>query len=164
MFDYTGPAFALTDLLLRLLRPGSELASLPQAELERTSVFQQLRRYYSDDEVDDLLAQIAWHAFVTDPAEPNTVLSSRRVQIAQDALVVEALPGQIPLLEGFKLPHRMLDVEQTCSRTSTSPSASPTVRGPSTARTPIAYRHDGQPLPSAEEGPPLDAPAAVATP
>ena len=165
MFDYTGPAFALTDLLLRLLRPGSELASLPQAELERTSVFQQLRRYYSDDEVDDLLAQIASHAFVTDPAEPNTVLSSRRVQIAQDALVVEALPGQIPLLEGFKLAHRMLDVERAClenqhlaERIADRPW---TVNGEDSYR---VYRHDGQPLPPAEEGPPLDAPAAVATP
>ena len=166
MFDYTGPAFALTDLLLRLLRPGSELASLPQAELERTSVFQQLRRYYSDDEVDDLLAQIAWHAFVTDPAEPNTVLSSRRVQIAQDALVVEALPGQIPLLEGFKLAHRMLDVERACLENQHL--AERIADRPWTVNGEDSYRADppgnGQPLPSAEGCSPLDAPAAVATP
>src|SRR5262249_49647022 len=40
--------------------------------------------------------------------------NSRRIQVAQDALVVEALPGQVPLLEGFQMAHRMLDVQKVC--------------------------------------------------
>jgi hypothetical protein len=153
LFDFTGPSIALTDVLLRVLRPGSEIASLPRNELEQTTLFQQLRRHYSDEEIDDLLEQIGNHVFIEDPAAPNTVLSSRRVQIAQDALVLETLPGSIPLLEGFKLAHRALDLERVClenehlaARIADRPWRD---RGEDTYR---VYRRDGQPAPVDEEG------------
>jgi hypothetical protein len=114
IFDFVGPSWALADALTRVLTPGSELAALPEDVLKETSVFQQLARYYSDRELDNLLEQIKNQTFVTDPANKSAVLTSRRVQIAQDALVVETMPGQIPLLEGFKAAHRMLDLERAC--------------------------------------------------
>jgi hypothetical protein len=61
-----------------------------------------------------LINQIESFAFVTDPVNPEEVLSSRTIQVAQDALVVETMPGQVPLLEGFQMAHRMLDVQKSC--------------------------------------------------
>lgn len=153
IFDFTGPSIALSEVLLRVLRPGSELAALPRAELEQTTLFQQLRRYYSDDEIHDLLEQIGNHAFLEDPAGANAVLSSRRVQIAQDAIVVETLPGQVPLLEGFKLAHRMLDVERVClenQHLAARIADRPWQQGGEDVYR--VYRRDGQPAPVDEEG------------
>lgn len=114
IFDFVGPSWALADALVRMLTPGSDLATLSEDEIRQTALFELLARYYSDKEIDDLLEQIRNHTFVTDPASKGAVLSSRRVQIAQDALVAETMPGQIPLLEGFKAAHRMLDIEHAC--------------------------------------------------
>lgn len=114
IFDYEGPSWALADVLTKMLTPGSGLAALPEEQLRQTALFEQLERYYSDEELDNLLEQIRNQTFVTDPANQSATLSSRRVQIAQDALVVETLPGRIPLLEGFKAAHRMLDLERAC--------------------------------------------------
>jgi len=82
--------------------------------LAATSFFQYLRRYYATQDLGTLLDQIDTMAFVEDPLQPEQVLSTRRVQIAQDALVVETMPGQVPLLEGFQMAHRMLNVQQSC--------------------------------------------------
>jgi hypothetical protein len=154
IFDFVGPSWALADALLKLLTPGSDLAALPEDELRQTALFQQLSRYYSDAELDDLLEQIRSQSFVTDPASRTAVLSSRRVQIAQDALVVETLPGQIPLLEGFKAAHRMLDLERAClenthlaARIADKPWQQ---HGEDTYR---VYRREGEPLPVREEEP-----------
>jgi hypothetical protein len=113
IFDYTGRSIALFDALLSHLTPGSEIASMPLAELEKTSLFQYLRRYYPDQK-DALIAYIQDNAFVDDPADVEDVLSSRSIQVAQDALIVETMPGQVPLLEGFQMAHRMLDVQRAC--------------------------------------------------
>jgi hypothetical protein len=120
IFDYTGPSFSLLQLLLDHLTPGSELiGSMTNEELWQTPLFQYLLRYYPEKK--EVLEQIVESmAFPTDPAqklaitEPESVLGTRRVQIAQDALVVETMPGQVPLLEGFQMAHRMLDVQKSC--------------------------------------------------
>ncbi|HPE71069.1 MAG TPA: DUF2934 domain-containing protein [Candidatus Competibacter sp.] len=114
IFDFAGPSWGLADALLKMLTPGSDLAALPEEQLRQTELFQLLCRYYSAEEIDNLIEQIGNQNFIMDPAIRNSVLSSRTVQIAQDALVVETMPGQIPLLEGFKAAHRMLDVERAC--------------------------------------------------
>ena len=157
LFEFTGPSVSLTDALTRVLKPGSEIASMPREQLEQTSLFQQLRRYYTDEELDDVLAQIGNHNFVVDPAGASSVLSSRRVQIAQDAVVVEAMPGNVPLLEGFKMAHRMLNVERAClenehlgARIADRPWRT---GGEDVYR---VYRRDGQPAPVGEEGPRAD--------
>jgi hypothetical protein len=154
IFDFVGPSWALADALLRMLTPGSDLAALPEDAFRQTALFQQLARYYSDEEIDDLLEQIRNQTFVTDPASRSAVLSSRRVQIAQDALVVETLPGQIPLLEGFKAAHRMLDLERAClenthlkARIADKPWKE---RGEDSYR---VYRREGEPQPVREEEP-----------
>ena len=113
IFEYTGQSTALFDLIINNLTPGSELTSLPEDELRKTTLFQYLERYYPE-EAQTLIDQIGSSAFVTDPANPEEVLSTRSVQIAQDALVVETMPGQVPLLEGFQMAHRMLNVQKTC--------------------------------------------------
>ena len=113
IFDYTGRSIALFDMLLSTLQPGSELASMPIEELQDTSLFQYLRRYFPA-QTDALVSYIRENAFVDDPVDPERVLSTRSVQIAQDALVVETMPGQVPLLEGFQMAHRMLNVQRAC--------------------------------------------------
>jgi hypothetical protein len=155
IFEFTGESVALAEALVRTLTPGSDLATLSEEELRATALFQQLSRQYSEEEVDDLIAAIRRQSFVTDPADPDTVLSSRHVQIAQDALVVETLPGQVPLLEGYKMAHRLLDIERAClendhlsKRIEDRPW---TQGGEDTYR---VYRRDGQPLPANEEGEP----------
>jgi hypothetical protein len=82
--------------------------------LAQTSLFQYLERYYSPSEIEELIEQIRSLAFIEDPVHPEEVLSTRSVQIAQDALVAETMPGQVPLLEGFQMAHRMLDVQKSC--------------------------------------------------
>ncbi|MHC4843836.1 MAG: hypothetical protein ACYTEE_08560 [Planctomycetota bacterium] len=113
IYDYTGQSIALFDLIISNLTPGSEIASLPEEQLKETTLFQYLERYYPE-EAETLIEQIRNAAFVTDPVNSEEVLNTRSVQIAQDALVVETMPGQVPLLEGFQMAHRMLDVQQSC--------------------------------------------------
>jgi hypothetical protein len=73
-----------------------------------------LRRYYPADSDELLLEKIRTRAFITDPAQADELFNTRHVQVAQDALVVEAIPGHVPLLEGFQMAHRMLDVQKAC--------------------------------------------------
>lgn len=114
IFDYTGRSMALLDLILERLVPGSELlSSLSEEELRQTTLYQYLEAYYPETAA-ELLARIEQLAFVSDPAPEETALNARTVQIAQDALIVEAMPGQVPLLEGFQMAHRMLDVQKAC--------------------------------------------------
>jgi hypothetical protein len=82
-------------------------------QFAQTALFQYLDRYYPGD-WEEVINQIESLAFVTDPVNPEEVLSSRTIQVAQDALVVETMPGQVPLLEGFQMAHRMLDVQKSC--------------------------------------------------
>jgi hypothetical protein len=114
IFDYAGPSWAIADVLSRMIVPGSDFATLSDEQIRQTELFRQLARQYSDEDLDDLIAQIREHAYIVDPAGTDAVLSSRRIQVAQDALVIETMPGSIPLLEGFKAAHRMLDLERAC--------------------------------------------------
>jgi len=154
IFDFVGPSWALADALSRMLTPDSEFATLPDEVLRQTELFQQLARYHSDEELDNLLQQMRNQSFVTDPANQAAVLSSRRVQIAQDFLVVETLPGKVPLLEGFKAAHRMLDIERAClenahlqARIADRPWRD---RGEDSYR---VYRREGEPIPTREVEP-----------
>jgi hypothetical protein len=114
VFEYTGPSVALMDHMLSHLTPGNRIIeSLSTTDLEKTSLLQYLRRYYPE-KVSALKDGIRSLAFVTDPAPPEEVFPARSVQIAQDALVVETMPGRVPLLEGYQMAHRMLDVQRTC--------------------------------------------------
>jgi hypothetical protein len=87
-----------------------------------TSLYQYLARYYATEDMYaliDALRSLAFpedpaHPFIEDPASPEEYLTTRNVQIPQDALVVETLPGQVPLLEGFQMAHRMLNVQKAC--------------------------------------------------
>jgi len=88
-------------------------------DLANTTLFQYLSYYYPEDSDAELKEKICGMAFPRDPANPDPenpepVLSSATVQVAQDALVVETMPGQVPLLEGFQMAHRMLDVQKSC--------------------------------------------------
>lgn len=115
VFTYSGPSLVLADLLAEHLIAGADIVgSMSEEELRATALFQELSRYYSDVEIDELVAKIEAHAFVLDPAAEERVLSSRRIQVAQDALVVETMPGQVPLLEAFQMAKRYLSVEHDC--------------------------------------------------
>ncbi len=153
IFDFVGPSMALAEALVRTMTPGSDFSTLSDDELRDTELFQQLARQYSEEELDDVIAQMRGQAFITDPQASDQVLSSRRVQVAQDALVVEAMPGQVPLLEGYKMAHRMLDLERAClenhhlaARTGDQAWRN---GGEDSYR---VYRRDGQPVPVDEEG------------
>ena len=113
IFEFSGISVALLNHLLPNLIPGTEIASLPQETLQQMAVYQQLSQYYATDS-NALIDRIKGHAFIKDPADPEDVFDTIQVQVPQDAVVVEALPGQVPLLEGFQMAHRMLDVEGKC--------------------------------------------------
>lgn len=115
VFSYAGPSMVLADVLAENLVAGADIvASMTEEELRETSLFQELARYYADEELDDIVSKIAGQVFVQDPADEDEVLNKRRVQVAQDALVVETMPGQVPLLEGFQMARRYLAVENDC--------------------------------------------------
>jgi hypothetical protein len=114
IFEYTGVSLDLFEALLDRMVPGSEIASMPPELLQQTTLFQYMARYYPEDTVEELIDRIRSHSFVEDFSANDEVLSERYVQIAQDALVVETMPGQVPLLEGFQMAHRMLDVQKSC--------------------------------------------------
>ena len=82
--------------------------------LTQTELFQYMSRFNSSGDIELLIDQIRRGAFVEDPVPREDVITSRSVQIPQDALVVETMPGKVPLLEGFKMAHRMLDVQRAC--------------------------------------------------
>jgi hypothetical protein len=114
IFEYTGPAVGLLDAMLSHLTPGAEIVdSMSEEELRNTEIYQYLARYCPDD-ARTLKDRIRALAFVTDPANPEDVIRTRSVQIPQDALVVETMPGAVPLLEGFQMAHRMLDTQRAC--------------------------------------------------
>jgi hypothetical protein len=94
--------------------PGPTITYETYDRLAATSLFQYLQRYETPESVEALIEHIRSVGFVEDPARPEEFLTMRSVQIAQDALVVETMPGQVPLLEGFKMAHRMLDVQRVC--------------------------------------------------
>jgi len=102
--------------------PGPTVSYVTYEDLAETSLYQYLARYYATEDMDALLDTICnlaftedpAHPFIEDPASPEEYLTTRNVQIPQDALVVETMPGQVPLLEGFQMAHRMLDVQKAC--------------------------------------------------
>lgn len=115
IFTYNGPSIALAELMVENMIAGSDItASMSEAELRETALFQQLSHYYSDQELDNLIEKIGVQAFIVDPTPEENVLSSRHVQIAQDALIVETMPGQVPLLEAYQMAQRYLAVEREC--------------------------------------------------
>jgi hypothetical protein len=114
IFDFDGLSYALIDLLARNLRSGEEFLGRHRDHLDASSTFALLSARHSSGQPDDLIERIRDQLFVRDPAGPNLVLDERTVQLAQDALVVETIPGQVPLLEGFKMAHRMLDLQGKC--------------------------------------------------
>lgn len=112
IFTYNGPSLVLADLLAHNTIAGADIiASMSEEELRETTLFQQIKRYYTEAELDDAIEKIAAQAFPIDPTPEEQILDSRTVQVAQDALVVETMPGQVPLLEGFQLQKRGLSVE-----------------------------------------------------
>lgn len=115
IFEYDGLSVALLCLLISSLEAGADVAAIPKDQLLSSALYQQLRQYYSaDNDADSLIDRIRSHAFLRDPADHEDLFNSRCVQVAQDALVVETFPGQIPLLESFQMAHRMLDVQKAC--------------------------------------------------
>jgi hypothetical protein len=113
IFEYTGPAIGLLDVLLTHLTPGSKVVAMGLENLKKTELFQYIARYNPGSDR-TLANQIRSLAFITDPAQPEEVLRGVSVQIPQDALVIETMPGKVPLLEGFQMAHRMLDVQKAC--------------------------------------------------
>ncbi len=114
IYDYCGPSIAMLQILSRNLKSGIELTGSSDTGLEKSPIFQLLSRKYHTSSKQDLIDKIKNHVFIVDPIKPNTILNERVVQIAQDALVVETMPGQIPLLEGFQMANRYLFVEHNC--------------------------------------------------
>jgi len=114
IFEYTGQSIELFEALLDRMVPGSEIATIGLDQLQQTSLYQYMMRYYPEDSAEQLLERIRGHAFVEDFNASDEVLSERYIQVAQDALVVETMPGTIPLLEGYQMAMRMLNVQQSC--------------------------------------------------
>lgn len=114
IFEYTGQSLELFEALLDRMVPGSEIAAMGLDQLKQTSLFQYMMRYYPEDNAEELLERIRGHAFLEDFNPSDEVLSERYIQVAQDALVVETMPGTIPLLEGYQMAMRMLNVQQAC--------------------------------------------------
>ncbi len=114
MFEFDGLSFALLDALCRTLRSGDEFMGRNAATLAASDTLALLGRKFHSGAAADLAARLRGQVFVRDPNDGVAVLDERSVQIAQDALVVETIPGQVPLLEGFKMAHRMLDVQGKC--------------------------------------------------
>lgn len=115
VFEYSGDSIECIDEMIKLLEPGYEIvADRTNQELIQSPLFQRLKRYYPADTDEMIIDRIRSQVFIRDPAFPEQINNTRRVQVAQDALVVEALPGQVPLLEGFQMAHRMLDVQKAC--------------------------------------------------
>ena len=154
MYSFDGPSVSIAELLIDNLVAGSDIVtSMSEDDLRRTSLFQQLARFYADEEIDDIVESIREQAFVRDPVEDDKVLSNRRVQIAQDALVVETMPGSIPLLEGYQMAQRFLAIERSCLHNEH-------LRGRIDDRTWAdgedsmrIYRREGHPFPSQEDEP-----------
>jgi hypothetical protein len=114
IYEYTGQALRMTQIILSHTLDGAEIAALPDDDPIKSALMEYLRHYYGEDDDAILLARMAHHHFLRDPVNPEEVFSKRYVQVAQDAVVVETMPGQVPLLEGFQLAHRILDVQQSC--------------------------------------------------
>lgn len=115
IFEYTGYSVGAMEKLLYYLVPGHQIvAGLTDEQIMQTSLFRHLRVHFPADTDAMLIQRIRTRAFVVDPAGPEEIDNVRNVQIAQDALIVEAMPGQVPLLEGFQMAHRMLDVQEKC--------------------------------------------------
>ncbi|MFW9997470.1 MAG: hypothetical protein ACFFD4_35850 [Candidatus Odinarchaeota archaeon] len=127
IFNYTGRSMVLLDLMMDYLISGSEILTDLGERFEESTFYQYLGRYYpeiwNEDESGNLGAlkdKISELIFVKNSVKRHegdsgdSVLDTRRVQVAQDALVVEAMPGEVPLLEGFQMAHRVLDVQKTC--------------------------------------------------
>jgi hypothetical protein len=122
LYEYTGNDLTLLADMLWFLNKDSDVL---QSTVLKNSL---INRIMLEQGVDQAAAeaQLASYIFIHDDDiydivnGTSTVASAAiqpqadRVQIAQDALVVEAMPGNIPLLEGFKLAHRALDVEKAC--------------------------------------------------
>lgn len=114
MFEFDGTSYALLDVLCRNLKSGEEFLGRGEAAVNASPTFELLAQKFQTGSLQSLVARVREHLFVRDPADAETVLDERSVQLAQDALVVETIPGQVPLLEGFKMAHRMLDVQGKC--------------------------------------------------
>ncbi|AFY29724.1 hypothetical protein [Cyanobium gracile] len=154
MFEFDGTSYALIDLLTRNLRSGEEFLGRWRGQLDASPTYELLATKFHTGPAASLRARIQDHVFVRDPADSTVVLDERSVQLAQDALVVETIPGQVSLLEGFKLAHRVLDVQGKClenahlrERIADRPWQG---QGEDSYR---VYRREGQALPSVEEEP-----------
>jgi hypothetical protein len=117
IFEYIGRSIGCLNAMINLLTGGYQIiSSLSDEELRQHPLFQRLKQYYFADTDEMIIEKMRSRVFLTDPASPEESYNSRRVQIAQDALVVEALPGRVPLLEAFQMAHRMLSVQEQCLR------------------------------------------------
>ena len=116
IFEFAGPSVAAADVLVRNTVPGMAIARDENQinNIKKSPVFEQLKTQFSADGADTLVEKIRRHLFLRDPVGEDDTFRARRVQLAQDALVVDAMPGNVPLLEGFQMAHRMLDVQEKC--------------------------------------------------
>jgi hypothetical protein len=112
IFEYTGRSLECLHVLMDNLVAGHQLAQLQ--DLRSHPLFQRLRRQNPAESDEAIIERVRAQAFIRDPAAAEGVDNSRRVQVSQDAVVVEAMPGQVPLLEGFQMAHRVLDVQKAC--------------------------------------------------
>jgi hypothetical protein len=124
VFEYTGDSAEAVAAMIHaeLFVPGTSVIAkagrggVPtRAAKENTpnALIERVRKYCCKDDA-DVDDWILAHVFINDPAFPELRDNSRCVQVAQDALLVETMPGQVPLLEGFQMAHRMLDVQKAC--------------------------------------------------
>ncbi|MFT3771717.1 MAG: hypothetical protein QM820_40425, partial [Minicystis sp.] len=113
VYEYTGKSALVLQMLMELMISGQQTMALPDG----TPLKEQLIRRVMTEQGSTRAAAIQYieqNFVVTDEDPTGAADIPRKVQIAQDAVVVEALPGSTPLLEGFKLAHRALDVQRAC--------------------------------------------------
>lgn len=115
IFEYTGESPELLVALIEFVIPGCQvLKNHTPKTISADPLAKRLMKYHCKKENAELLKWIESHVFIRDPASDDELDNSRVVQVAQDALLVETIPGEVPLLEGFQMAHRMLDVQRAC--------------------------------------------------
>ncbi|MEW5980152.1 MAG: hypothetical protein AB1898_30525 [Acidobacteriota bacterium] len=114
IYLFTGKSAALFQALVTNMATGRELiGAAPELGKDWDNVLEQLEHHFQEG-TESLIERLMALGFFKDPALLDELFTKRRVQVAEDALVVEAMPGQVPLLEAFQMAHRMLDVERAC--------------------------------------------------
>lgn len=115
IFEYTGDSPEALIALAEFVIPGRQVIKDHTTQTIGTHpLARRLKKFHCIKEGVDLLNWIESQVFVRDPAQDDALDNCRLVQMAQDALLVETMPGEVPLLEGFQMAHRVLDVQRAC--------------------------------------------------